>query len=347
MERVKFGGFAGLRVFAITMVIAGHVGALSASAGGIGNKIFFCLSGFLAYFSLKNIEGLKSVARFYWKKIVRIIPSYYILLLFAAVAFPTSIFLMSLSSDGSLLLNMLFIRNFGHLWFLQQIMLMYLVSPVFIMIVKLVERRIADVRIAKLVSALVLIVLAVIEKRFLTSDVFRLSGAGSHAQFAVWMFLAGFSTALVYEATTEGKAECKMNNTFVAIIGIYEVLFFLILFLMVCPSLREQMPEVAHFFDDGVLRTVMSCLAIFGLAITPAHKAKEFLDNSLFTIVSDCSFEIYIIHFFLIERFGEIGVKRRFLVVCFVSFCIALTVHTFVEKAMVYRKKSLVANNSL
>lgn len=71
-----------VRIFAIFMVLSVHVGVVAGfdfSVGSWGVQLFFVLSGYLAFVSLdKNPSGLD----YYKKRIVRIIPTYWICLIF-------------------------------------------------------------------------------------------------------------------------------------------------------------------------------------------------------------------------------------------------------------------------
>ncbi len=333
MKKNHFDGLDGLRVYAITMVIACHVGLLAASSGGIGNKIFFSLSGFLGFYSLKSIHSAKDIFVFYWKKIKRIIPAYYLLLIFASIAFPTMIVATDLQSASGLLPNMLFQNQYAHLWFLQQIMLMYLVSPIFYLIVVLIEKAVSNKTAAYLGCAVLFVVLAFLEKRYFTADILRLSGDESHSQFAVWMFMIGFSTALFYEALCSAGYDSKIKKSkpWCVLCYLYEIVFFLLLFVSVIPSAYVSYPVMVSVLEGEVIRTLLSCLCILTFALTPHNWIKKVLDNALFRHISNSSFEIYIIHFFIMACFGNLGPKRQFIAVYVVSFCIAYCVHQLVQ----------------
>lgn len=69
----------GLRALAITLIVASHCNFLN--QGGLGNAIFFCLSGFLAVspFSQDGEErfsSLPKIGQYYWNRIMRIIPAF-------------------------------------------------------------------------------------------------------------------------------------------------------------------------------------------------------------------------------------------------------------------------------
>ena len=345
MKREHFKGYAGLRTFAISMVIACHVGFLAPSSGGIGNKIFFTLSGFLAYFSLLNIDNIRGIIPYWWRKIIRIIPAFYILIILVAIAFPQCISAMNFTTENSLILNMFFVKSYAHLWFLQQIMLMYLVSPLFMYLVKLISYVMVkdkihsqhmDIKLAgsKIVSAALIFMIAVLEKRYFTSEVFSLSGTNNHGQFAIWMFLLGFSCALVYDACRQVKVlHLFFSNKAMSIVANgYVISFIAVMLIMVVPSVHDRYIGIAVLLESESLRSILSCIAIFLLAVTPDNFLKKILDNRLFQLISDCSFEIYIIHFFIIPCFTGLASWRLFVAVYVFSLCVGYCVHRVVHQ---------------
>ena len=131
-----------LRIFAIICVLACHTAFLDSSSGGIGNKIFFVLGGFLTFFSLtgnlcKKPLNIKNIVSYYIKRIFRILPSYWLVILLVYGLRPGVFSLRDFSTPNSLILNLLFVKTFGHLWFIQQMMLMYLLAPFIILIMQL------------------------------------------------------------------------------------------------------------------------------------------------------------------------------------------------------------------
>jgi peptidoglycan/LPS O-acetylase OafA/YrhL len=111
-ETNYFYQFNALRFFAALLVLVGHAEALRASAGGkslhsfdfFNNgqhavTFFFVLSGFLITFLLlkeRNKTQTVQVKSFYWKRIVRIWPLYFLLIFIGLVLQPISIDLLNL-----------------------------------------------------------------------------------------------------------------------------------------------------------------------------------------------------------------------------------------------------------
>lgn len=347
-EKRRFQGLEGLRVFAIIMVVAGHVGVLANTAGGIGNKLFFVLSGFLAYFSTKNINDLNSLLQFYLKKIVRIVPTYWIVILFAWKMFPGVFRFHDFSTEHSLLLNLCFWKTYGHLWFMQQIMLMYLCVPLlqFLMrwIKKCLERGHVNERVSNLVCAAISVVLAVLELNFLTSDLFHLSGEGSHAQFQIWIFLFGFAAAHIYEAVkgiSLSEIQKRILNIFT---DVYIVCFMLVLFFFVIPAYHEKYVKIAEIMDMEMLRTILCCIAILLLAAAEGNYIAKWTGCTACKMLSDISFGIYMVHFFFLGSFMTVSGVWNFISNFLISMCVAYFIYHVVEKNLTERLRHFLSD---
>ena len=338
-QKIKFQGFEALRVFAIIMVVAGHIGLLQNTAGGIGNKIFFVLSGFLAYFSTEHIDSIRSLLQFYLKKLLRIVPTYWLIIVAAWRMFPGIFVLRDFSTNQSLLLNLCFVRSFGHLWFMQQIMLMYLCAPLLQLPLRWMKqiwkRRNADSVLPFAISAAVIILAAFAQKNFITSEVFCLSGEGSHAQFQIWIFMFGFAAANVYEIWVRCTLHLKRENGLKVLpvfTGIYITCFFLSLFLFVVPYFHTKYAVAAQVMDSGLLRTVLSSLAVLLIAFVSGSRIAGVLGNPVFVILSDISFGIYMVHFFFLGNFRTESGIQNFLSNFLFSMCVAFFIYHFLEQ---------------
>lgn len=341
-EKARFQGFEGLRAFAILMVIAGHAGALSNTAGGIGNKIFFVLSGFLAYFSTKNIKDFHGLLQFYMKKAVRIVPAYWLVILAAWRMFPGVFILHDMSTDQSLILNLLFVKSYGHLWFMQQIMLMYFCVPLLQYVTrhvkKITETRLGDAASCMMCAALA-VILALLEKNFLTADVLKMSGQGSHAQFQAWIFMFGFAFACIYEGLL-GLGLPKNKKIANIITDFYAPAVLFLLFIFVIPSFHETYSGIALVMDSGTLRTILSCIAVLLLAITADSLIAKIFSCPPFKVISDISFGIYMVHFFLLGYFQTGSVLKNFLSNFVISMCVAYFIHVFLEQPIAAKWKA-------
>ena len=343
----KIKGLDGLRVYAIAMIVACHTGFFADIAGGVGNKIFFSLSGFLAYYSIKNISGGKDVVRFYIKRFARIVPVFWAVVLIVWRMLPGAFSLRDMESTNSLILNMLFIKNYGHLWFLQHLMLMYLLVPVFWLMYRGISKVVAKISASELaaavVASVVFVVLAVLEKRFLTSDVLTLTGEGSHSQFQVWMFMFGFAAAIFGDAVKKSIDYSKAENLIKcgkAFTNIYVLAFIAIMTISVIPSVHSTGKLL--FFSGEYIRTILSCIAFILFLITEDSLVAKILNCRILVKLSELSFGIYLWHFFFIGFFRTESGLHNFVFNYFISMCLSLFTYIVVEKnvgKLVNRKK--------
>ena len=99
-DRRRFGALDGVRGAAALLVLLSHVGyetgrSFTGIFGGllsraeIGVTIFFVLSGFLLYrpYALNHLDGRPAprTGRFFWRRAIRILPAYWVLLLVISV----------------------------------------------------------------------------------------------------------------------------------------------------------------------------------------------------------------------------------------------------------------------
>lgn len=330
-------GFDGLRVYAILMIVACHTKMFTESAGGVGNSIFFSLSGFLVYYSLKNVKNIKDIGFFYVKRLLRIVPVTWAVLLIIWRMIPGVFSLTDFSTDHSLILNMLFIRGYEHLWFLQHLMLMYLIAPLIWLIYKVIYKAVSKTSLpgiwAYLFPAVLLIIIAVIMKLFLTADVLTMAGNGNHSQFRGWMFILGFATAILGEAFKNEIKIQKHSGVFHALkvfTNVYTVLFLLIFTISVVPIVYEF--GYLSVFDNRMVRLACDLVLLFLLSVTKDTFVAKALDCKLLVKLSALSFGIYLWHFFFISFFVTGNGIHSFIFDLFISICLSLFTYTVVEK---------------
>ena len=312
-----------LRAFAIICVIACHTGIFNTTAGGVGNKIFFVMAGFLSAMSLSKKDkkpfSFKDTGRYYKKKILRIIPSYETVLAAAFFLVPGFFVFKDLQADNNIILNMFFLKGYGHLWFMQQMILMYLLAP---FIVFFCDRLLiwlsgkTGFSIASVTVSALLFLLAICEKYFLTEDIFALSGAGSHRQFQLWMFLAGMSAFYL----AGGLKERIVIHPVIP-----DILLLLVLLLL---TLSAVIPDGSRYikfislFQGEWIRTVFAALLMLMFSIGGDKGTgfiKKLTDLRPVKLISAMSYDMYLIHFFLINIFSFTGAGLCFIIVFMLS----------------------------
>ena len=330
----KISGFDGLRVYAITMILACHNGFLANTSGGIGNKIFFSLSGFLVYYSLINMKGIKDVIYYYYKRFLRIVPLFWTVIMIVWRMLPGFFSFSDMDSPNSLILNLLFLNNYGHLWFMQHLMLMYLIAPLLILMHNFIKGALNKLGLSEIISGYIngafFMGLGVLEKSFLTPDVFSMSGEGTHRQFQIWMFLIGFGSAIIGETLKKVSFINEHDGFFKIVTNIYVFLFILILTISVIPSIHDA--GKLMILRSEYLRTILSCIIYVMFVLIGDTFIAKVLDNPIFLKLSELSFGIYIWHFFFLPYFRTGNLFHDFIVNYFVSVCFALFTYLVIEK---------------
>jgi peptidoglycan/LPS O-acetylase OafA/YrhL len=136
---VYFPGLNGIRFIAAFSVIIHHVEQMKyfllrrdhlwqtvpiENLGRMGVSLFFVLSGFLITYLLlaeKRYSGTVSVKEFYWRRILRIWPLYYLVIGLSFFCFPfvfgSHLFLQTFSNyDTKLMLYVFFLPNVARVW---------------------------------------------------------------------------------------------------------------------------------------------------------------------------------------------------------------------------------------
>jgi len=351
LMRTKVDSLQGLRFWAATLVVASHCHFLN--QGGVGNCIFFALSGFLAVVPFKDdgecdYLSFKKVFSFYARRFFRIIPVYWIGLFITC-------FLMSimnatdLETDRSLLLNMFFIKSFCHLWFLQQEMVYYVILPFILIILALIKtllrKFIHNAGAVHVILAVFLFAAARVSKMVLTREVFYLDGNNQHMPFMLCNFLYGMTFAYIYKALKSFDFAFMKSKAVKVLTTLYTFGFLLITILTAEPILSSIDPRFAGTYIGWDHPMTMCCLTAGLLTLLLFHTdsiGSKFLSIPLFTYLGDISFIIYFIHAFIMSFFAGIqGPIRQFLVVYFVSVCVSVVLHVLVEKPFMLWSKDM------
>lgn len=341
---IRVNSIQGLRFWAISLIVASHCGFLR--QGGVGNCIFFALSGFLAAnpFSIDSelqFLSCKKFAFYYAKRFFRIIPVYWATLLISHFCF--NVFdLNDFSSASSLLLNACFIKCWGPLWFIQQEILFYIVLPILMLVFALIKTVFKKFKFNEegmhLILVVVICILAFLSNRYLTEDVFYVIGNGGPQRFRLCFFLIGMAFSYLLKSLKSHKIPflfSRCARTFSSVI-IFAFLLFTIL---------SAEPILSHFDDrysnhfvgweySIQIISVVGCILLL-LLIHNDSIASRFLSIPLFNNIGNISFIVYLVHPYLLSYFEMDNSFHRFIVVYFISIAIASIIYRYIEKPIV------------
>lgn len=325
----------GLRAIAITTIVAVHV--IPWKAGGFGNAMFFVLSGFLCAspFAATTTTNTaveeyflkpKNIFIFYFKKACAIIPIYWVTLAVYTIT-------VRMFNPRSLIDNMTFSNVYGHFWFLQQIVVMYLLVP-FILLLMYLVKRICCVKYNDLICAGVLFLIAVIQYKYYFCIIILQANGGPQC-LRIYLFLCGMMAAYLYRAYR--KSGKDWGN--LIILRIY---IFLWLLSAVVPDSKipvlgllqktlnpSQSAEIGYF-----ILAMETVVGIWCLLIASNSVLSKLVGCKPLAFYGEISVSVYMVHQMFIIMFGAMGINPyvNFVLTIISSIVYAVVAQCFIIK---------------
>ncbi len=343
----RINSLDGLRFLAITLIIASHCDFLD--QGGLGNCIFFALSGFFAASLWKNTINfnITMFLKYYLKRIIRIIPVFYCYLLFVSFFFyKHSIMVNDFTTDKSLILNMFFIKSSGHLWFLQQEILFYILVPFIINLFLFIKRVLLKINIKSIIAdicnVLILLILALILIKFQNIIPIKLYANGSMISLKTGYFLLGMITGYlcnIYNKSNLQFYKIKLLNK----ISTMLVILFPI-FCVLSSNDVLKMININNYYIGWSMTTfctIYSCIVIF--ILVTSKKFSKFLGNRFFSFIGKISFTMYLFHWpFLVLKNRTYPLDiAGFILIYFITICVSTVIHKYIEKPCINLSKKI------
>lgn len=346
----RVAGLDSLRWFAAMLVIMSHTKILL--QGGLGNDIFFTLSGFLAISPFKKngeatFLSLHNVCKYYLSRIIRIMITLWFCLLLVWMVFPhEQLVLWDFEAFNNLFLNMAMIKVHGHLWFLQQEMFFYTVVP-FLMIglhilKETLQRIVKKDGYSYIIIAVILIIASFICFHYNSPSVFYLLGNGGKQMFRIQQFLLGMGFGYIYKAIAESKnnfEKIKWYQTLTGLYGFGFVIFCVCSSSVILALINDQYADYHIGWNKPMLCGVMTGIMIISLLTGGESLFQRFWSNRVFAFLGRISFPVYIMHWYFIPIFGQQTAIKNFMLLYIVTNAIAVGIHFLVEQpAMVFAK---------
>ena len=319
----------GLRAFFAMLIVASHCGILG--QGGVGNNFFFCLAGFMAAQPFKeNPEegflGSRGVFRYYRGRFLRVVVPFWIILIMVKACTGARYFTLR-----SLIENMLFVKMYAHLWFLQNLMVMYLLLP-FIMKVLWHVGRLLGHEDGRWANIALLVILSVLTRRYLTTDVLQLSQS---QPLWIWAFTTGMAFGYLVRPGVAGDKGLKRKERLGSVTNIV-VPLVLALAVLTSHSVLALVDPALDGFLVGWQAPVPVCLAcgvaIALVAICPDCAASRALGVSPLALLGRIGMDVYLIHPFTFSIVPFEEGPRKFIAVLLVSVALALAVYELIER---------------
>ncbi|MBR1797952.1 MAG: acyltransferase [Clostridiales bacterium] len=292
----------GLKGLAALLVVMSHLYILN--LGSISNAIFFALAGFMTASPFSDKKPIPDVLNFYKKKLLRLIPSYYITLLLVLLL--THERYMPVRQN---LLNFLFIDSYAHLWFIQQLLLMFLLAPLIYFCLSLLEKPFPCLK-NNLIKAVFVLGISIVFRLFITPRYIYIPYGTSKDPFYLYQFLNGIAVAYLYKFT--------QRTSFESILRKYSVLVtfaeLIIIFFITVTSdeiLSLFYPEMKGRYFGWLFPmscSLIVCAFIYLLLINQTSVIPRILSIKPLIFVGKLSLQIYLIHWFFI-RYIQFGNK--------------------------------------
>ncbi len=328
MKTERYKQLDGLRAFATCLVVASHTHAFKLTGqGGLAVAFFFVLSGYLLVLPWQKdgeerFCSLSGILYFYWKRILRLIPVYYVVYL--AVHWLTN-------SPESIIEHLLFINCSGHLWFLQQEVLFYILAPVLMLILAFLKKR---VKLPNLLLAILLFVAAQFAQKYLGANVFYLMGNGKRQNFRFGIFLMGMAFGYVQKSgllssikSLPGKITADVASIALLACSLFSSAYFLAKFN---PNLSEYYVGWNHplwcAFGSGSLLLI--------LTLNNQGYISKLFRLPFIVYIGQMSYVIYLVHFFMIPYATFPSPKRTFCAVFAASLGLAAVWNEWFEKPL-------------
>ena len=307
--------FDGLRGLAIIIVVLSHCDILN--QGGLANGIFFGLTGFFLINPFKDsyeqrFLSIWEILKFYKSRAVRILPSYYLILLFIYLqagfrVIPKDIFLGLLC----------FSEIYEHLWFIYSYFWLMIIIPFVFMLILLLAKRINFLN-NDMVCSVVFFVLAGISRLlFVFTDLFDI-------RFD--QLLLGVCAGYLFRYFRKhGELFAKLTRK--KLLG-DSLIFFGLLFVVFSSSsfLGLLNPELQYFYIGWnyifVVGVVMSFL-VFLVGMYDLGLFGRFFSSKPMVFIGKLSLPIYLLNSFVIKQLNIQSKYFMFLCVFSISLLLA------------------------
>ena len=271
----------GLRAYAITLIVLSHVGILN--QGGVGNCIFFCISGFLAVSPFSVREGYlfknKDDVISYWvKKIIRIWPIY--ALVVVSVKYLTG--RIFFGDKIAVIKQLLFIESSGILWYIQQLMIIYMLFPIISIFVERIAKQCKCIDFS-LMCAIISAGLVVIAYFYVFPNIKIRTLSAVPNGFRLFQFLIGMTAAYLYKLLSKldrgkGKKWASVFSVLILCLGVLTSDSFL-------PYISLKYIGYYIGWQRPFEVTVVVAILILLLLLYPENVASVFLKRKAITFI--------------------------------------------------------------
>lgn len=317
-----------LRGLACIIVVIAHIisfhptiGIYANGCGKIGVWCFMVLSAYLLYRPYckeKRQFGIKDLGAFYIKRIIRILPVYFIILVFT--------YIMGYFTEiKEIFFHLVGVHGIGHLWYMPVIMKFYLLMPIFIIIKN---------KVKPIWSAIILILIFVLSA--VISPNREYIENSTEIRWYLPVFVMGMLLAVLIEACRKRNITDSKRYDIVIVLCVLVGVSFI-------PYMREKLWGIepsSWLQNKYLLYGMLWSLIIF--CITFSRYIRLLLVKSkIISYIGKISFSIYLIHYpFLVclsKKYANSW--KNGLITIVVSVALATLINKLIEELMEKARK--------
>lgn len=332
-KQERWEQYDGLRLYASLLIVASHSTALGMTGqGGLMVAFFFALSGFFMTMPMQQDGEARFLQargwlRFYVMRLVRILPVYWGTLL-AVYWLSDTIF----ETPSALLENMLFFNCRGHLWYIQQEMICYLLVPAVLGGIALLKKHlwISNAAIAVLLAALA----PAAHLYFRNVSGFRPLGNGSAQMFRFGLFLAGMSAGYFCKALGVRRIRTKAAA---CAADLAELLLLLAAVFSSAYYLAKWNPALENYYvgwEHPMLAAAAAGVLLVLLAANSGGWTARLLAHPAAVRFGRASFGIYLTHYFLLTGVSLSSNLKNFCLTALLAACLSLVSYELLEEPL-------------
>ena len=339
-DNLRLTAIDGIRALAIIVIMLSHTHVLE--NGGFGNAIFFAMTGFFAGlpfasqenggFAEQKILSKNGIWRYYTGKLFRIYPPYILTLLFVRLALPGYVFQKSFKKVA------LFMEPELHLWFLQHIVVFYLIVPVILIPLFILNKYIQKKNLGELAGAVILLFASL---WFFCHPV-RVPFIHLQGAFRIDQMLLGMSGAYIYRFLKHNGFSGIQQTWWNGICAVCVLVYSAFVFLSSHEVIRHIDPaydEVRFGWDHPLISTLLTIICLLLICWSDSRLVNGLLGNKIMSLIGRISYSMYLIHMFLIHGLDLGHGLRVFLFVVCMSMGYALLMEVLISRpAMIFGK---------